>query len=212
VQGLNQKSIPNDLAYSLVVGNSYLGSSDAVVTAFNQNLNNFYGLNAPVFNHPYQHTDAIDKAKFEEIYALDEPSQNDLAYAVGLNQTYEGLLTVQANGSWRDYDRYRFRAPGRGVITADVNISADAGGISRLLSPGGQVFSSRSGSGSFQTLLTSGGDQYLEVEGTSGNGWRSYFYNLSFCPLPEDPIVSVNGSSSICDGEMVTLSATAGYT
>ena len=211
VQGLNQKDIPNDLAYALVIGNSYLGNSDGVVTAFSQNLNNFYSLNAPIFNHPYYHTAAIDKAKFEEIYALDEPSQNDLAYSVGVGPTYKGMLTVQSNGSWRDYDRYRFFASGRGIITASVNIAAEAAGISRLISANGQILSSQAGASTFQTLTPGGGDHFLEVEGTSGNGWRTYYYNLNFCPLPEDPVISTNGKNSICEGELLTLSTSSGY-
>ncbi|GAB3776658.1 hypothetical protein GCM10028818_22700 [Spirosoma horti] len=211
IQGLNQKSIPNDLDYSVIIGNWIQGVSDGVVNLLSQNLNNFYTLNAPVFYHGYFHNSAIKDATFPELYALDEPAQNDKAYTVGFDQSYLGLLTVQANGSWRDIDRYRYVAPGRGVVTAKVNVNTDAGATSRLLSAGGQTLASLGGAGTLWALIPNAAENYLEVEGTSGNGWRNYYYDLAFCSLPADPMISVTGKSQLCTGETTTLTATPGY-
>ena len=99
----------------------------------------------------------------------------------------------------------------RSVVTAAVNINSSADGVFRLLSSGGQSLISQSGSGTIGSLVPGAGDNCLEVEGTSGNGWRGYGYGLSFCPLPDDPIVATVGRSEVCTGEVVTLTATPGY-
>lgn len=210
IQGLNQKSMPNDLDYALVVGNGYGTLGDGVVTTTNQNLNNFYPLNAPIFYHSFFHTNAIANATFPEVWSLDEPSQSDKAYAIGFDRSYTGFLTVQANGSWRDYDRYRFFAPSRGVVTANLTISADAASTMRLLNTGGQTLISQNGAGYMYALLPNGGDNYLDIEGTSGSGWRTYLYDLQFCPMPQDPVITAS-RTDICVGEAATLTATPGY-
>lgn len=211
IQGLNQKAIYTDLDYAMVVGNGYGTFGDGVVTTPNQNLNNFYTINAPVFYHNSFHTSTIKEAIFQELFALDEPDRLDKAYTVGFNETYVGLLTVQANGSWRDIDRYRYVAPGRGVVTAQINVGADAGATSRLLTPAGQSLASLGGAGSLWALMSSGGEQYLEIEGASGNGWRNYYYALAFCPMPADPQITTNGITGLCAGESTTLTATPGF-
>jgi pimeloyl-ACP methyl ester carboxylesterase len=214
VQGLNQKDISIDLAYALVIGNGYydsFGYSDNVVTTYSQNLNNFYTINAPIFYHPFDHREVIEKAPLQEIYALDEPDQLSLAYKIDFNRTYKGLLTNQASGELWDVDRYRFTTPGRGVLTANVTTAPGAASSSRLLSTNGQILSSLGGSGTFKSFITSGGDNFLEIGGLSGNGWSTYFYNINFCPLPDDPSITTNGKTTICEGEQITLSATSGY-
>jgi pimeloyl-ACP methyl ester carboxylesterase len=210
IQGLNQKNIPSDLAYSLVVGNLWGSSGDGIVTLWSQNLNNFYGLNAPVFYHSFSHTGAIEKAVLEEVNALDEPAALSQAYNVNLNQTYLGVFSKQANGGWQDIDRYRFYTPGRGILTVSVNSLAAANPIGRLLDWNGNTVGSRSGVGTYQ-LFTNGGSQYMEWEGTSGSGWYNYTFSLSHCPLPNDPSISNLGKPTLCEGESTTLTTPAGY-
>jgi pimeloyl-ACP methyl ester carboxylesterase len=214
VQGLNQKPISTDLAYALLIGNGYPGFTelgDLVVTASSQNLNTVYPINAPIFYHSSGHREVIENSPFQEIYALDEPDQFDLAYKVDFGRTYKGMMTNQATGELWDVDRYRFTTPGRGVLTASITTAPGAASSSRLLSANGQALSSLGGSGTFQSFITSGGDNFLEIAGLSGNGWSTYFYNINFCPLPADPSITTNGKTTICEGEQVTLSATSGY-
>lgn len=205
VRGLNQKDIYTNLEYACVVG-----GNDLVVLVESQNLNNNYRLNAPVFYHPHSHTDAIKKAHFPTMYALDEPSSNYLAYEIQLGVERWGFLTVQADNSWYDVDRFRVASPGRGIFTVSGSIGAEAASRLRLVDGNGRSLGERSGSGTFQTEVESG-NYYLEMAGYSGSGWRSYGMQVNHCSLPAVPNLTANGTTTFCQGQTVNLSTTGGY-
>jgi len=211
VVGLNQKSIPSSPAFACVVGNAWGTSGDNVVNLWSQNLNNFYSLNAPVFYHPYGHTGAIRQATFQTMYALDEPSDFLKAYQVNLNTQSRGYLTVQGDNSTYDVDRYRFEVPSRGVVSFGIGAAAEAAPTCRVVSYNGSVHGAFSGVGTGQAVVPVGGTYFLEVSGTSGNGWRSYNFLLTHCPLPEMPVLAASGPTTFCEGESVALTATDGY-
>lgn len=211
VTGLNQKSIPSGLDFACVVGNGYGGSGDLVVNLWSQNLNNFYALNAPVFYHPYGHTEAIRQATFQTMYALDEPSDYQKAYQVKLNVQNRGYLTLQADNATYDVGRYRFEVPSRGVVSFGIGAAAEAAPTCRVVSYNGSVHGTFSGVGTGQAVVPVGGTYFLEVSGTSGNGWRSYNFLLTHCSLPEMPVLAASGPTTFCEGESVTLTATKGY-
>ncbi|MFI5252174.1 MAG: alpha/beta fold hydrolase [Bacteroidota bacterium] len=104
--GLNQKNIPNDLAYSCVIGTGGL-TGDGVVDASRANLNNYYTLNADTFLVNAIHTN-LPKQIATNLEGLDEPTYFEQAYQVGMDTLYYGLITTQsaANSFTDDYDDY----------------------------------------------------------------------------------------------------------
>lgn len=211
VTGLNQKSIPSSPDFACVVGNGYGSSGDFVVNLWSQNLNNFYALSAPVFYHPYGHTEAIQKATFQTMYALDEPSDFLKAYQVKLNVPNRGYLTVQGDNSTYDVDRFRFEVPGRGVVSFALNANSEAKPTCRIVSYNGSVHGTFSGVGTGQAPVPVGGTYFLEVSGQSGKGWRSYNFALSHCPLPDVPTLTATTPTTFCEGGTTMITATDGY-
>lgn len=123
VVGLNQKSIPTDLAYSTVIGKggkyilttTGLSGDDIVegnrasIFDIQGNAIRYKNLIGDTFvaNQASEESTAeqyygsndftwhtkLTKQRFINIYALDEPSRGDLAYEIELNRSYKGFFT-----------------------------------------------------------------------------------------------------------------------
>jgi len=104
--GINLKSIPSNLAYSCVIGTGGL-SGDGVVDASRANLNNYYALNADIFQVDEIHSN-LPKQVATNLEGLDEPSYFNQAYLVSMDTLYYGLITTQSAGNsfTDDYDDY----------------------------------------------------------------------------------------------------------
>lgn len=119
VQGLNNKTLPLDVAYTALFANNALTGGDGVVATLRANINN-YGLTgvpsgyeadtlinssfAFVQNHTYLTDDAAANMK-----GMDEPHNIKHAYTIAMGDLKMGHITQQskANGAI-DYDRYKF--------------------------------------------------------------------------------------------------------
>ncbi|MBS1495927.1 MAG: alpha/beta fold hydrolase [Bacteroidetes bacterium] len=127
VVGLNQKTIPTDVAYSCVIGTNSILGGDGVVQTPQANLKNYYPSlavdtfisKAPAFTVIW-HTE-VQKQTATVVKAMDEP-YNNTAYDVAFDKNYFGNFTVQSAGavSATDVDDYKFTAPSDGVIKLNL--------------------------------------------------------------------------------------------
>lgn len=227
IVGLNRKSMPGGLPFSFVLGKGVVSlsgydntGSDGVVTYKSQNLNNFYALNGETFS--FQCNNSTDykcherephSALFQMFYALDEPSYTPHYFNVELNKTYTGFFTNQQDGSYSDIDAYTLFVPKKGKLTVNANIHAQANGQFILMGANGEELYRQYG-----TLInkeieaTQGGNYTLIFQGNSGNGYRGYNYNVSFCEYPERPLIYFSTpTTNICEGTTTNLSTSANF-
>ena len=128
ISGLNQKDIYGNLQYACIIGTggynifgiAGLGDDDivSVESANIFNLNYSIKLKGEVFyvdNNAQQagfpteftwHT-KLAKQTFVNQYALDEPSELELAYEIQADKSYKGFLTPHLSSTDLDYDRYK---------------------------------------------------------------------------------------------------------
>jgi pimeloyl-ACP methyl ester carboxylesterase len=232
VSGINQSpsTIPNDLSYSCIRGRGkdtytglYLFSSikdgDQIVESYRANLNNYFGVNASVFdiytNSSYTvipsnnfHTNLLRDFPIENVLALDEPSTFNHAYQIYTNATSTnlGIFSKQSNGSTTDRDRYKVYLQ-KGITKVQVN-GADYSypGI-ELYNPyqtyvGGRITSNNSNSYTIANDYT--GTHFIDFIGDSGSGWRTYNYTVSNKPASS---LYANATST-CNQGSIALTAT----
>lgn len=127
ITGLNQKTIPNDLAYSCVIGvGSGLGG-DGVVDAARANLNNYFAVSADTFElitpgvAGVWHTE-LPKQVYGNIKGIDEPYEYVQGYEVKSNELTFGLISEQSLGAPYviDYDDFKINVSAAG----NLNIKA----------------------------------------------------------------------------------------
>jgi len=187
IVGLNQKSLPNDLAFSCIIGTGGL-SGDGVVDAARANLNNYYVIKADTFLTNQIHTNLpSDLATMME--GLDEPPFFQQAYDVKFGTYYFGLVTSQSVGSIfsRDYDDFRLRTNSKGRLDIKVrnipvwNFSATVfDSTFKLVATVLSNVKSR-----IDTSLQLGpGSYFLEFDGQADklSWYYPYAFNLQFTP------------------------------
>lgn len=214
--GLNQKSIPNDLAFSCVIGGP--NDSDLVVTTFSQNLNNYY-YNIGSENYYYNcnldincHRNEPKKAISEMMSALDEPSYQPHQYGIEFNKLYRGLFTIQPNGiTVGDVDTYTFYVPQKGKITLSANLHPDANGQVIIQAPNSEILRIYGSSINSSAEAPMAGTYRIIFAGNSGNDWRGYNYSLSFCGYLDTPGITSNNATTFCEGNSTTLSVPSGF-
>lgn len=214
ITGLNYKSIRTDLDFACIIGGPI--NSDLVVTVESQNLNNIYNINADLFYYNCSgdfncHRNEPKKAITQMFQALDEPKKEPTELNFGT--TYAGYFTTQADNSVIDLDEYTIFAANKGRITLNAKSAEGSNGLFILSDFSGKVYSTEAITGGISKIIDvpSIGYYKLSFLGNSQNSIRKYAYNLSFCSLPVDPVISNNGNLSFCEGQTVELSATFGY-
>ena len=178
VTGLNQKSIPTDVAYSCVIGTNSLLGGDGVVQVDQANLKNYYPTlavdtfisKAPAFTFIW-HTE-VQKQTFTVLKAMDEPG-SDEDYSVAFDKTYFGNFTVQSVGAASPVDRDNFgiTAPVDGFLKINLfdlplpNVALDiyGSGASHIYSgtsaaKGDTTFSVPVNAGDYQLTLSATAD------------------------------------------------------
>lgn len=214
VIGLNEKDMYINLDIACIIGGPNF--DDVVVTTYSQNLNNFYNLNAELFYHNCNsdldcHRNEPENAIFPMIYSLDEPKK----YPINLqyDTSYKGFFANQANGTYIDTDTYVVYCSSRGILRISCSANASVNGrITVKNIAGAQIADFAIGSGVNQSIeIPYSGSYSLSFTGNSNNGWATYNYSASFCPMPEIPTILASGSTNFCEGQSVTLSTTAGY-
>ena len=214
VTGLNQKDIYTNLDFSCIIGGP--NNSDFLVTAFSQNLNNIYPINAELyyFNcnlNPFCHTNEPKEASIQMIQALDEPKKYPTNIKFG--NPYRGFFSTQANGSYSDKDDYNIYAPQRGIISFSASSVVASSAKISVYDQAGTLLASEwignSLSKSFQ--ITSAGYYKISIEGSSLGTWATYGFSFGFCGVPAIPTISASSSTSFCEGNPITISTIAGY-
>jgi pimeloyl-ACP methyl ester carboxylesterase len=118
--GLNQKNLPIDLVYTCIIGTGGL-TGDGLVAASSANLNNYYNVSADTFLVDAIHTN-LPKEIEVNINGLDEPTNFQQAYRIGLDTLYYGLITnqSQANNYTDDYDNYFVNVATKSSVNINV--------------------------------------------------------------------------------------------
>jgi uncharacterized alpha/beta hydrolase family protein len=216
VLGLNQKSISSDLDFACIIGGPSF--SDFVVTVESQNLNNYYsGLNAELYYYdcgfdPRCHSNQPRNAFSQMMQALDEPKE--YLTELKLGTINRGLFNTQPNGSTNDRDDYLVFLPQRGVFSYNAsNVVASNGIIMIVQNSSGRTISSESiQNGENKSFVVESGGYYrMRINGSALNGWATYSISTNFCNLPEEPQISSDNGTTICEGEKIELKAISGY-
>ncbi len=193
--GLNKKSIPIDLDYSCIVGKCLgciVGTpGDGVVLENSAELENFYNLSVnPVFNLFYYNASAfiqihtnLPMQNYQNMQALDEPNEYELAYHIDLDTAYTGFITVQPAGGYSyDYDDYKFSVSSNSIIYVSVNNIELNDLMAKIVDSAGNTVGSvvhSSGSANINfTQAVSAGDYYFQIYGTPAT--TSYLHPYSF--------------------------------
>ena len=233
VTGRNEypSSIPNDLAYSCVRGRgktTYIGlyglssytDGDQIVESYRANLNNYFSLDASVFDIYTSSTYGIVDSfhsnlekdfPIEMMKALDEPDYQPHQYKIQLDKLYSGFFTTQSSGSTNDVDAYTFYIPQKGKITLNANINSNASGQVIIQSTNSELLRTYGSSINNSVDATTGGTYRLIFSGNSGNGWRGYNYSLSFCSYLDTPSITSSNATTFCEGNSTTLSVSSGF-
>lgn len=213
--GLNQKNISTNLAFSCVIGGPSI--SDLVVSAYSQNLNNYYNIGSEIFYYNCNgeidcHRNEPKKALFEMMYALDEPSYQPHQYGIEFNKRYSGFFTIQPNGSTvGDVDAYTFYVPQKGKITLSANLHPNANGQVIIQAPNSEILRVYGSSINGSAEAPMAGTYRIIFSGNSGNGWRGYNYSLSFCGYLDTPTITSSNATTFCEGNSTTLSVPSGF-
>lgn len=219
ILGLNQRTVPSDVAYSCVYGTglpsifeSRLGS-DGVVNVSSQRINN-YGFSAEEFEYKCEgllcHTDEPKKAFFEMMYALDEPDTETHEYEIGFDKKYAGFTTIQSNKNTYDNDVYYFNVPSKGIITINSFMYAESNGRISLKAPNGTI-TSISGSNNNRTFNVPTAGKYRIIFSGYFEGISPYNFNLSFCNTLDTPYLTTNGALTFCEGGSTILDVPSGF-
>jgi pimeloyl-ACP methyl ester carboxylesterase len=192
--GLNLKNIPNNLAYSCVIGTGGL-SGDGVVDASRANLNNYYALNADTFLVNAIHTD-LPKQVVTNLEGLDEPTYFQQAYRVGMDTLFYGLITNQsgANSFTDDFDDYLVNLNVNSNLNIHLsNISVPQLSVAIFDSSFARKFIKFSNTLSQMdtTVLLPNGKYYLEVEAQPTSYSWSFPYSFK---LHSTPVTSVENN------------------
>jgi pimeloyl-ACP methyl ester carboxylesterase len=224
VTGLNRKSISTNLAFANIIGTGVMGlfgDSDGVVLSNSQDITYNYNLKVDKFyqrcasSFDYNcHSKLISDGILSCVLALDEPSETSLAYQIQLDTRYTGTFTNQSNGTLQDRDKYRIYIPQKGILTFSGEFTLSASPQLEIRNANGALVKSSYNNSNRINLdmeIPSAGFYYIDIVGMSSGAWSTYFYSTTFCPLPEQLIVTAAGPTTICEGQMLKLSATSGY-
>ena len=121
IQGINQKSIPADIAYASTIGNAS-GTGDFVVGIDQANINNYLPVNADTFMVNAIHTSLTSQVPVN-MQALDESKNAATALAILPDQFYSGLITKQSvtAASQTDDDYFKLSMTQPGNIRVEVD-------------------------------------------------------------------------------------------
>jgi len=209
--GLNNKSIPLDLTYSCIIGESLLLAGDGVVSTASANLNNylpqvaadtFYSNETtPVFLGVYHSEEPKQTAVLFK--GLDEPDNIQFAYSVQLGNINYGHFTQKSGSSISqvDSDYYKVTVPSQGVLKTSIyNLVSNqvkfkfidsATGLTKLYASNGIA------SGTFSDSVKKG-TYYLNMFAVADTANFPYAFKFDFTPsaLPIEFVsFNVNGTS-----------------
>jgi hypothetical protein len=190
VTGINQKSMPRDLDFALIIGecNGCMEATpgDGLVLSASADLNNLYpNLTGNIFyydafNLIQIHGD-LNHIMFLCMQGMDEPNDYPYSYHIGFDTTYMAFTTKQPlSGYSYDYDDYKFSVPATSAVTVSISNIALSNLMVRIvdLVNSSVVHSSLGASSINYTQTLNPGDYYLEIYGTPTS--TSYLYPYNF--------------------------------
>lgn len=199
ITGLNQKTIPTDLAYTCMIGDWGIFSGDAVVSTTSANLNNFRTVNADTLLVSSSHTSLPAQTDIL-LKGMDEPFKRSFAYSVITDSLYYGNFTYPSVGgtALADSDYYSFSLVQDGNIAIELyNIAVPNVTIQVFNNSGTIVYSNTSnGKGylNFNTIFLNAGNYYLSVTGIpDATSWLyPYAFRISFTPPVVVPVTLIS--------------------
>jgi hypothetical protein len=197
IVGLNQKSIPEDLAFSCIIGAGSLLGGDGVVSEVSANINSYKANLADTFriiqvsgelalHHTQFHKELANVMK-----GLDE-ANDTVAYEIELNRHYVGFSNIQSKtGYTLDFDTYKFQVDQPGLLNVNISSIPVASLFVTLYNSIGDEIGSVGSNGASNISIerqVNPGIYYLDFE----SQWTtlSYKYPYSF-KVNQTPLVSV---------------------
>lgn len=205
VTGLNQMTIPSDLAYSCVIGvGSGLGG-DGVVDAPRANLNNYFAVSADTFElitpgvAGVWHTE-LPKQIYGNLRGIDEPYEYSQAYEIKSGKQYFGVVSEQSLGAPYsiDYDDFKINVSSTGNLNIKVyDIALSDYQIDVLDLSLNYIYSGSSNGKSYidVNVPVNQGQYYFELSGTpDANSW---YFPYSFKLTYPNIVIDIETSQSI---------------
>ncbi len=208
IVGLNQKGFPSNIDVSCVVGGI---SSDLVVTTYSQNMNNFYGIWAKVFNYQCTylsscHSEEPRKAFTQMVQALDEPDKIPTTLKEGLSS--QGFFANELQDVPIDYDEYYMPINQTGIVTlyfTGNTVNKIFININDIES--NNVLVNHQGGGSNVSLTfvaKKTGNYRVLLRAETPNVIANYYLKYTLCPTA-DLSIAVEGKTTLCENESTTL-------
>lgn len=207
ITGLNEKTFPNDVNYSCVVGignNLPSLSGDGVVAEIRADLNNYLLAQPPLSNLHADRFDvtsshlSIHQANHDIlIRGLDEPNFYETAYAVPLNSFNYSYVTEQSPnstlGDGIDWDDYKVEITQTGLLEVNLfNLPVNVSALFLLNENLDELQAAQSFGESNIGLeyIVGPGIYYIEVGSIpTPNSWRfPYAYSIHFTEIIAAPV------------------------
>jgi pimeloyl-ACP methyl ester carboxylesterase/PKD repeat protein len=199
IVGLNNKTIPNDLDYSCIIGTGNFLLGDGIVSRNSANINNFLAVNADTFELDLgigiTHTD-LPKQFQAILNGIDEPGIQSQAYSIESNKFYSGTITRQSIGTFipKDFDYYTFNVSSNSNINLQVyNIPVADFRVNIINSTSNIVHSQLSNGKGYLNISSNipSGNYYLEFSALhSADSWLTpYGFQFSLDPIISTPIL-----------------------
>ena len=128
IVGLNNRTMPSNLAISCIIGTGDLLGGDGVVSEESANINNYFpSINADTFNIvktsgllSLWHTE-LTKQIEPIIRGLDEPDNPEFVYEIKKDSTIKGTITFQKDNFNLDIDLYKIIIDKSGYLTINID-------------------------------------------------------------------------------------------
>jgi|GEM_PF-1202152 len=210
IVGLNNKSIPLDLPYSCIIGESLLVPGDGVVSTESANLNNylpqvaadtFYSNEITPIPLGVYHSEE-PKQTTVLLKGLDEPDNIQFAYSTQIGNYNYGHFTQKSASSLSqvDSDYYKVTVPSEGVLKTSIfNLTSNQVGFNLIDSATGKsksYLSNGVASGEFADSVKQG-TFYLNIYSLPDTANFPYAFRFDFSPITLPlKIVSFNAQAT----------------
>ncbi len=208
ITGLNQTTIPSDLAYSCAIGvGSGLGG-DGVVNETSANLNNYFAVSADTFELITPGIAGVWHTKLTEqvsrnVQGIDEPYEYSQAYEIKSGKLNFGLVSKQSLGAPYviDYDDFKINVSSNGNLNIKVyNIALSTYQIDVLDLSLNYIYSTSSNGKSYVdvNVPVNQGQYYVELSGIPDE--NSWYYPYAFKLTYPNVVTGIEVSEAMNSG------------
>ncbi|MBL0048915.1 MAG: PKD domain-containing protein [Bacteroidetes bacterium] len=221
ITGINNKSIPNDISYSCLIGTGDPTpiNGDGVVSENSANITNQLPINAEIFMLPEPRNSwppwdpwhiELTKQFAQIIQGIDEPNDNanNHAYKINSGQLNYGIISYQSvSSSLKDIDNYKINVPSHGNLNIQLfNIPLTQFYVNVFNSSLLSVYSTSSNGKSFVNVNTPAlsADNYfivLSAFPTNNSRYFPYGFKVTYTPA----------LTSFCSGTTVLNSSSGSF-